>query len=141
MQIAKCKWCGRPFQSFGLPFCPKCMQELDEQYKPVRDYLYDNPNATIEEVVAETGVPQRVILFYLRDGRLRMVNASGLLKCEQCGAPIDSGHLCEKCMGKLETRMVQPLQARQNQLREEQRKAELDAEADSRKMYTYKDRK
>ena len=44
MQLIKCKWCGRSFQSYGYNFCPKCAQELDEQYKPVRDYLYDNPS-------------------------------------------------------------------------------------------------
>lgn len=115
MQLAKCKWCGKPFQSFGLSFCPKCIQELDEQYRPVRDYLYDNPNATIEEVEEATGVSKRIVLYYLRDGRLQMTNSSGLLRCEQCGEPINSGRLCDKCASRIE--QIKPIQARTAQTR------------------------
>ncbi|MEA5058890.1 MAG: MerR family transcriptional regulator [Clostridia bacterium] len=131
MQLMKCKWCGRPFQSIGVGFCPKCLQELDDQYKPVRDYLYDNPNATIDEVVEATGVSQRVILYYLRDGRLQMVNSSGLLRCEQCGAPINSGRFCEKCTNKVEQRMIKPLQNRVAQNRQQ-------ASEEVSRMHTYK---
>jgi len=139
MQLMKCKWCGRPFQSMGLPFCPKCMAELDEQYKPVRDYLYDNPNASIEQVVEDTGVSERVVLYYLKDGRLRMVNASGLLRCEQCGASIDSGRFCEKCQGKLEQRMVQPIRNRMNQEKERERAAAAKMEGNRSRMHTYRE--
>ncbi len=117
MQLAKCKWCGKPFQSFGMNFCPKCIQELDEQYKPVRDYLYDSPNATIEEVEEATGVSKRVILYYLRDGRLQMTNSNGLLRCEQCGEPINSGRLCDKCASRIEQHMLKSMQARTAQVR------------------------
>lgn len=135
MQLIKCKWCNKPFQSFGLSFCPKCIQELDEQYKPVRDYLYDSPNATIDEVVEATGVNQRVILFYLRDGRLQMVNSCGLLRCEQCGASINSGRFCDKCAGKMEERIIKPLQARMVKPRPESQE-----DHERSRMYTYQDR-
>ena len=115
------------------------MQMMDDQYKLVRDYLYDNPNAPIEEVVEETGVQEKIILYYLRDGRLQIAGSSGLLKCEQCGAAINSGRLCEKCMSKVNTRIVQPLQARQAREQAEQRRAELEQD-NSRRMYTYKER-
>lgn len=136
MQLIKCKWCGRSFQSYGYNFCPKCVQELDEQYKPVRDYLYDNPNATIDEVMEATGIAQRVILYYLRDGRLQMANSSGLLRCEQCGAAINTGRLCETCTGKVEARIVKPLQERMAKMRKQEQKQ--DGGAGSR-MYTYQE--
>lgn len=139
MQLIKCKWCGKPFQSMGVSFCPVCIQELDVQYKPVRDYLYDNPNASIEEVMEATGASEKTILYYLRDGRLQMVNSSGLLRCEHCGAAINSGRLCEKCSNKVEERLVKPMQARMAQ-----KKAEAESDPTSHafnsKMYTYQER-
>lgn len=142
MRLAKCKWCGKPFQSFGIHFCPQCVQELDEQYKPVRDYIYDHPHACIEEVMEATGVDQRVILYYLRDGRLEMVNAGSLLRCEQCGAPVNSGRLCAACTGKVEERIIKPLQARMAQRREEAKEGEgrVYTSQDRGRMYTYQDR-
>ena len=140
MQLAKCKMCKRPFQSYGNPFCPSCMQELDEQYKPVRDYLYDHPNASIEKVVEDTGVAERIILYYLKEGRLRMANASGLLRCEQCGAAIESGRLCDKCKGKLDSRMVQPMQARADEQRRKAREAEMMPNRSTDRMHIHRDR-
>lgn len=136
MQLIKCKWCGKPFQSFGPSFCPRCMNELDEQYKPIRDYLYDNPNATIDQVIEATGVTERVILYYLRDGRLQMANSNGLLRCEQCGAAINTGRLCEACTSKLEERIVKPFQERITKMRNQEQQ---DGSKTSR-MHTYRDR-
>ncbi len=134
MQLIKCKLCKKPFQSMGLQFCPECMKEIDEKYKPVRDYLYEHPNASIEEVSEGTEVSERIILYYLKDGRLSMAKASGLLRCEQCGAAINSGRFCEKCMAKLDERMLQPMQRRL-----EQQKRALDASGSRSKMYTSRD--
>ncbi len=97
----KCKLCGNLYQMIGLPFCNKCMRELDDKYRLVRDYLYDNQDATVEEVSANTGVDERAIVFFLKDGRLEMKNASGALRCEQCGASIKSGRMCADCIRKL----------------------------------------
>lgn len=101
MAIKKCKGCGALFDSMGLPFCGKCMQEIDYKYKIVRDYLYDNPNETIEQVSAQTDTPEWMIMYFLRDGRLNMANASGLLKCEKCGKPVTTGRFCPECAAKL----------------------------------------
>ncbi len=101
MAIKKCKGCGSLFDSTGLPFCGRCMQEIDYKYKIVRDYLYDNPNETIEQVSESTDTPQWMIMYFLRDGRLNMANASGLLRCEKCGTPVTSGTYCQECAAKL----------------------------------------
>lgn len=98
---AKCKLCGNLYQQIGFPFCNKCMREMDDKYRKVRDYLYDNTDATIEEVAEGTGVDERTIVYFLKDGRLQMKNASGVLRCEQCGASIKTGRLCAECIRKL----------------------------------------
>lgn len=99
--LAKCKICKRMYESYGSPICNKCMTEMDEQYKVVRDYLYDNPDAMIDQVCEDTKIPERVIMYFLKDGRIRMSKASGLLKCERCGAAIETGKLCDDCAVKV----------------------------------------
>lgn len=140
MQLIKCRMCKRPFQSYGPQMCPSCLEEIDKQYKPVRDYLYDNPNAPLEKVVEDTGVPERIILYFLKEGRLKMASASGLLRCEQCGAAIDSGRLCDKCKGKLEERMVAPMKARMEEQGRRAREAELNAQRNKDRMHTHQGR-
>lgn len=137
MQFVKCRLCKKTFQSIGTQYCPECLKDLDEKYKPVRDFLYDHPNASIEEVSEGTEVPERIILYYLKEGRLSMTNASGLLRCEQCGAAVSSGRFCERCRAKLEQRMVQPMQRRM----EDQQKRQRDLESINTrsKMYTSRD--
>lgn len=109
----KCKWCGTAFQYMGNPICPKCQDTLDADYKVAREFLYDNPNATIEQVVEGTGIDERAIIYFLRDERLKMAHASGLLRCEQCGAPIETGRYCEKCGDRISKQLNGPGNDRQ----------------------------
>lgn len=55
----------------------------------------------MEEIVAETEVDPKLILRFLKEGRLEMQNSAGLLSCEKCGAPITSGTMCQNCKDKL----------------------------------------
>ncbi len=98
MAVAKCKSCGVLFQQISVPFCPECASKMEDEYKIVREYVYEHPSATIEEVTTETGVEEWEIIYFLKDERLSIVNATGLLRCEQCGKPIKSGRFCEGCM-------------------------------------------
>ncbi len=101
MAIKKCKGCGEIFDMVSLPFCNNCAKEIEYKYKIVRDYLYDNPNETIEQVSVETDTPEWMIMYFLRDGRLNMSSASGALRCESCGKPVITGRYCNECMVKL----------------------------------------
>lgn len=101
MAIKKCKGCGCLFDMYSMPFCNKCMQEMDEKYKVVRDYLYENPNATVEQVNRDTETPEWIIMYFLREGRLSMANASGYLRCEQCGKAVTSGRVCPECAKRI----------------------------------------
>lgn len=98
MAVAKCKSCGVLFQQISAPFCPDCATKMDDEYKIVRDYVYEHPHATIEEVTRETAVEEWEIIYFLKDNRLSIENATGLLRCEQCGKAIHSGRFCDACM-------------------------------------------
>ena len=102
MDIRNCKRCNRLFQYNGIKYCPKCVLELDEMFIKVRDYLYENKNANIAEVSEATGVEEKVILEFLRDGRLELREPSLDLTCERCDKPITSGRMCKDCLALFE---------------------------------------
>lgn len=104
MAIKKCKGCGSIFDGI-TPYCSRCMQEIDYRYKNVRDYLYENPDETVDQVSEATGTPKWMIVYYLRDGRLNVKDASGYIRCEQCGKPLTTGRYCPDCMVKIEKKM------------------------------------
>ena len=98
--VKQCKQCGRLFESFGAHICPRCTEDLEESYNKVKDYVYDHPDANVFDVSKETGVPEKTVLEFLREGRLSMSTAD--LECEECGKPITTGKLCSECKNKLE---------------------------------------
>lgn len=99
MSIKNCARCGRMFQAAGPEnLCSRCRNTDDEDFKVVRDYVYDNPSATIPEVAEETSVSEDKILKFLRQGRLMLKDEAGMvLDCERCGKAIKTGRFCDEC--------------------------------------------
>ncbi|SHI61841.1 flagellar operon protein TIGR03826 [Geosporobacter subterraneus DSM 17957] len=98
--IRNCIKCGRIFQYDGFnKKCDRCRKDEEEDFKKVKEYLYDNPGATITEVSEETGVEEDLILKYLRQGRLEITSEGGslVLDCERCGRAIRTGKFCDQC--------------------------------------------
>ena len=104
MELKNCEKCGRKFGAMSSEtLCTKCSAEnIETDFKKVRDYLYDNPGASVTEVSDETGVAERIILKLLKDERIEIVDESnGLLACERCGVSIKSGRVCDDCKNEL----------------------------------------
>lgn len=97
----QCKLCSKIYTYTGNTFCPNCVREVDKHFRTVKDFLYKNPNLTITEVVDQTGIDERIVLYFLREGRLEMSTAGDFLKCETCGASITTGRICSKCANGL----------------------------------------
>ncbi|MFW6238873.1 MAG: TIGR03826 family flagellar region protein [Halanaerobiales bacterium] len=103
-EIKNCPKCGKLFSYDGVnKLCEVCRQEEETDFQKVKTYLWDNPNATIEEVHEKTGVKRERIIKFIREDRLI---AEGLeitfdLECERCGTPIQSGRFCERCKKEL----------------------------------------
>lgn len=98
MDIRNCKMCGRIYQYSGSNYCYNCLQELEEMFKRVRDYIDENPAANVVDVSEATDVEEKYILDFLREGRLELKEASPGLPCERCGRPIRSGRYCQDCI-------------------------------------------
>lgn len=104
--VKQCRQCGILFQSLGSNICPNCAEELDRQFHTVKNYLYDNPDANVFDITRDTGVPENLILRFLREGLLTVSVADGSLECEECGEAITSGRYCSKCERTLENILI-----------------------------------
>ncbi len=103
MDLINCKKCGRLFGSEnGEVHCSKCRDNDDEDFKKVRDYLYDHPGASVQEVSEETEVSEQKIIKFLKQERIEIVeDENAVLGCERCGVSIKTGKYCEKCKNDL----------------------------------------
>ena len=135
MNIIQCKICHKPFHSIGGNTCPDCMAKIDREYSTVRDYIYDNPNAKIDDVSKETGVEKAVILHLLKDGRLKLSSPDigGALVCYICKKPISSGRMCEECKAKVALTMNKNIEANKPPQPEQK---DLKASKHTAKMHT-----
>ena len=69
MTLKNCDSCGKLHNERGV-YCSACSEKERKIFTRVRDYLYDNPNGTVEEVAEHTGVKPEKIRKYVREGRL-----------------------------------------------------------------------
>ncbi len=103
LNIKQCRQCRKLFESFGSVICPECAEELDRSFQTVKNYLYDHPDANVFEITKETGVAEKIVLSFLKEGRLSMNTTEGILVCEKCGMPISAGRFCSDCQNMLES--------------------------------------
>jgi hypothetical protein len=102
---------------------------MDKKFNDVRDFIYDNPGASIDEVCEATGAETAEIRRWLTEGRLILAKGSPIsLRCDKCGAPIVTGKQCENCLNKLRS----TLQGAADTLKPAEAKQPLDFKKDGR---------
>lgn len=100
MEVRSCRSCGKLYNYLGntTPFCPACMKKLEEKFETVKNYIYENPGANIQQVADATETAVKTIKQWVREERLSFSEGSVVgIECEACGAPILTGRFCEKC--------------------------------------------
>ncbi|MFA5525121.1 MAG: MerR family transcriptional regulator [Tissierellales bacterium] len=104
MAIRNCRKCNRIYADDNFDLCPICRNTDAEEFKLVKDFLYDHPGSDVQTVSEMTGVDTKKIIRYLRDGKLEISGDSPnlLLDCERCGVPITTGRFCNKCVSQME---------------------------------------
>lgn len=98
--VRNCRRCGKIFTYLGgPPICTACKSSDEEDFKRVKQYLYDNSGATLSQVSNDLEISVEKIKRFLKDGRLEIVGEDGnmFLECESCGKAIKSGRLCGEC--------------------------------------------
>ncbi|NLJ89542.1 MAG: flagellar protein [Clostridiales bacterium] len=103
MDVINCKRCGNIFNYFvGEKICPTCKNKLNEQFDTVKDYIYNNPKASIQEVSRECDVSMAQITKWVREERLEFTEDSLVgIECERCGVSIRTGRYCKSCKTNL----------------------------------------
>lgn len=95
-----CSECGgvMVFKGLGEYQCEKCGFVDYDDYGKARNYVEKHAGANAAEVGKATGVSQKSIRDMLKEGKLEIAKNSVIfLKCEICGALINSGRYCSKC--------------------------------------------
>lgn len=98
--VRNCRKCGKIFNYLGgSPICPACKQLDEDDFKKIKEYLYDNPRAGLNQVSIELDISVEKIKRFLKDGRLEILSDDGnmILECESCGKSIKSGRYCSEC--------------------------------------------
>ena len=103
MDLKKCINCNQIFAAAqGQNICPDCLAEEENKFELVKDYLWDNPGATIPEVSEATDVGEAIIKKFVREGRLVELQGSNIkVECKNCGKAISEGKYCSECSNKL----------------------------------------
>ncbi len=104
MDVRNCKSCGKLFNYLGnsTPFCPQCMKALEDKFAEVKQYIYDNPGANIDQVSKDMDVSVRQIQRWVREEKLTFAEGSMVgIECESCGTMIRTGRFCGACKQKM----------------------------------------
>ncbi|GMQ58059.1 hypothetical protein AN1V17_24540 [Vallitalea sediminicola] len=99
MNVRNCVKCGRIFNYItGIPMCPACKSDLEDQFQVTKKYIRDNPNANIAQVAEECDVSLKLIHQWVREERLTFSEGSAIgIECELCGKTIRTGRYCDQC--------------------------------------------
>ena len=100
MEYRNCLRCGKVFNYMSQPICDDCARAEEEDFMRVKEYVWDNPHSNLIAISEATGVSEKRIMKYLKEGRLEIENdeSAPLLTCDHCGKPITSGRYCDACV-------------------------------------------
>lgn len=98
--VRNCKRCGKIYSYIGgVPLCPACKEQDEQDFQRVKNYLYDNPGASMSVISNELKIGVDKIKRFLKEGRLEILGDDGnvVLECEGCGKAIKTGRYCDAC--------------------------------------------
>jgi flagellar operon protein (TIGR03826 family) len=125
--LRNCRRCGKLFVYTGIPLCIRCIEEDEEIFNQVKEYIENHPKCTTIEVAEALDVPAEKILQFLREGKLELDNSNTnmVLDCERCGRPIFTGRYCSECAVSME-----------KQFKKDLRMASTQSDREEGRMYT-----
>jgi flagellar operon protein (TIGR03826 family) len=111
--LRNCRRCGKLFVYTGIPLCRQCIDEDEEIFERVKEYIESHPKCTTMEVAEALDIPMEKILQFLREGKLELSreNTNMLLGCERCGRPIPTGRYCSECASFIEQEFMKGLKS------------------------------
>jgi hypothetical protein len=70
VSVQQCQDCGALFGYLPRGVCAGCLDAREADFRTVRDWLRANPGASAVDTSAATGVGERRISLFIREGRL-----------------------------------------------------------------------
>lgn len=67
MNFGNCKNCNKAIKYDSIPLCSECEEKF---FLKVRDFIYENGPKTADEIHKATGVPKKVINYFIENGSL-----------------------------------------------------------------------
>lgn len=105
MSIANCNRCNKIFKKlYDRKICADCIQEEEDAYRRVVDFLEHNPGANLQQIAEGSDCEEKLILRFVREGRLTLLDKLGgdvHVDCKRCGTKITSGSYCASCMNEV----------------------------------------
>ncbi len=103
MEVKTCKKCGSLFNYLsGPPFCQACKDEIEKQFRQVKEYIRENSGANIQEICEANDVTQKQLRQWIREERLEFAENSPVqMNCESCGKSIRTGRYCDACKNNM----------------------------------------
>ncbi|MBR4832578.1 MAG: flagellar protein [Butyrivibrio sp.] len=99
MNLRNCSRCGKMFNYIGgQPICEPCKKAIEEDFQKVKQYIAENPRASLKQISEDNEVSSKQIQQWIREERLMFAEGSPIqLQCESCGTNILTGRFCAKC--------------------------------------------
>jgi flagellar operon protein (TIGR03826 family) len=120
-ELMNCSNCDRLFvKNKFRDVCDVCYKEEEKAFDIVYNFIRkkENRTASMAEVVAKTGVEEKLIIKFIKSGRIKLTHLPNLgYPCDHCGATIREGRLCEDCTNDIRSQ-IQQLEAEQERERE-----------------------
>ena len=111
-KLAYCEKCGKLFSSMrGETLCPTCGAQDREAKNKIKEYLRDNPKATLKEAAAATGAPEDSVKRLSMEVIAAKLNSNRKMDvaypCANCGTMIKTGTYCMNCAAELQKKAQQ----------------------------------
>lgn len=123
VNVMNCKTCKRLFNQFSNEkICPECQRQLEEKFQEVKEYLKENPLATMEVLSKECDVTIKQIKEWVREERLTFTEGTCEgIECEQCGVLIKTGRYCDKCKMEIQNNLRSAIHVRKEEPKKKER--------------------
>ena len=73
MDVRNCMMGGRLFNYMGgTPICEACKGKMENDFQRVKEYIRENPGATIQQIAEDNDVTTHQIKQWVRDERLEL---------------------------------------------------------------------
>lgn len=115
-KLAYCDKCGKLFSSLhGEKLCPPCNAVDQAAQDKMKEYLRDNPKATLKEAAEATGAPadslKRLSIEVMSSKLNSSKKVDSVYPCANCGTMIKSGTYCPACAAELQKKAQQSASA------------------------------